>query len=161
MNQVVISDLNAPKHLHIDKEALSVAVELFYHPKLAHANGTFERIITYHKLFQFTFNEGSESISSGLTLRKNVLSHMEDYIPLENRQDVLKNIVSTVKPEDLELKGVTPDGLKKGNRKKSGFKPKLGERSTEQNYTVDYDALFDSNQKGANERAVARPYPAI
>ncbi len=148
LNQIVISDLSKPKHLHIDKEAINVVIELLYHQKLKHANGTFDRIINYHGLFQFTFNEGSESISSGLTLRKNILTHIEDYIPLENRRDVLSNIISTVKPENVELKGIAPNGNKKTTKKNSTFRSKLGERSGQDNYTVDYDSLFDANQKG-------------
>jgi len=60
--------------IHLSSSALSTLLPLLYHPKLDHPNDTFDRIVKYHKLFHFSFTEGSESITSGLALRRDVLS---------------------------------------------------------------------------------------
>ena len=69
-NRIIISNLQTTQHLHVDSEALRCFVDHLYHEKLDHPNGVFDKIIEYHRLFQFTFAEVSESISSGLSLRK-------------------------------------------------------------------------------------------
>ena len=42
-------------HITIDRKALKTIEELLYHELLRHPNDVLDRIIAYHRLFQFTF----------------------------------------------------------------------------------------------------------
>ncbi|MDE1464241.1 AAA domain-containing protein [Spartinivicinus poritis] len=155
LEHLTIVDLNSAGRFNIYREAVNTVVELLYDAGLDHPNGVFDRIIDYHKLFQFTFNEGSESITSGLSVRRNTLIEMGDYIPLE--KDAQNHVISvTTDPTSFE-NGLTQknSGIKKtADTKNLEFKRKLGERNTEENHTVDYDTLFGASSAKKAKRPV-------
>ena len=66
--QEVIPQKGSTGFLSFDRAALKAICELLYHKRLAHPNEVLNRIISYHKMFQFTFAEGSESITSDLAI---------------------------------------------------------------------------------------------
>ena len=139
-------DQNSSGFMVISYESIETLMPLLYHPKLAHPNDIFDRIIQYHKLFQFSFTEGSESITSGLSLRRDVLSHIDEYIPSLGHKTQSAHLINAADlSKDFSAK--TGDLDQKSEEKKAKFKSKLGQKGDQQGYTVDYDALFQSQQK--------------
>jgi Novel STAND NTPase 3 len=153
---LAIVDLKNASRFNIYREAVHTVLTLLYNPKLDHPNGIFDRIIDYHKLFQFTFNEGSESITSGLSVRRNTLIEIDDYVPLEknNSRDHIISITTDLAQLDESLKNIGSASKKKSAQQNTEFKRKLGERSSEQNYTIDYDLLFGGG-KNAEAQTLA------
>jgi len=133
--------------------ALDGLCELFYQDVLKHTSEVFERLVRYHKLFQFSFTAGSESITSQLTLRRDVLSQIDEYVPLmrskgnERRPDLQGDKDGVL---DLDLISGEKGDAKKNQAGK--FKPKLGQRDDEKNYTVDYGTLFQNGPSTAPEK---------
>jgi hypothetical protein len=128
---------------------------LLHDPRLRHGSDVLGRILAYHRLFKFTFAEGSESLNSGLALRTDVLSQVETYVPPVGRR---AGQGIKLRPEDHESpkeprrslgKGEAPTDLKT-------FKSRLGERSVDKAWAVDYQALFGaSDQKSADRQPKA------
>ena len=135
----------------ISYESIETLMPLLYHPKLEHPNDIFDRIIQYHKLFQFSFIEGSESITSGLSLRRDVLSHIDEYIPSLGHKTHSANLIQSTSSKDFVAKGGERD--QKQEDKKAKFKSKLGQKGDQQGYTVDYESLFSSQQRETNPKA--------
>lgn len=145
LEHLTIIDLNSAGRFNIFREAVNTVIKLLYDPGLDHPNGVFDRIIDYHKLFQFTFNEGSESITSGLSVRRNTLIEMGDYTPPEkNTQHHVIAVTTNPASFDKDLNNKSSGSKKTADTKNIEFKRKLGERSAEQNHTVDYETLFGS-----------------
>jgi hypothetical protein len=125
---------------------------IFYQPSLKHTSEVFERLVRYHKLFQFSFTSGSESITSQLALRRDVLSQIDEYVPMmrskagEKRPDLVVD-----KDAALDLAHASGAGLDKKNQA-GKFKPKLGEKDGEKSYTVDYATLFQTGASTEPER---------
>jgi hypothetical protein len=125
---------------------------IFYQPSLKHTSEVFERLVRYHKLFQFSFTSGSESITSQLALRRDVLSQIDEYVPMmrskagEKRPDLVVD-----KDAALDLAHASGAGLDKKNQA-GKFKPKLGEKDGEKSYTVDYATIFQSGASTEPER---------
>ena len=142
--QDLLKQVGGTGMLHIPFDILPAMVNLFYHHRLHHTNDVFDRIVRYHKLFHFSFTEGSESITSGLTLRKDVLSQIDEYVPVVGSR-VAERKISI---DDIDTK-IDGQSLRKGEGKKeagSKFKPRLGQKDGQQLYQVDYGALFQSRQ---------------
>ena len=120
--------------LNLKLKALEVLVPLLYADTLDHPADSLDLITRYHRLFQFTFQDGSESITSDLTLRKDVLSQVDRYRPKPSAS-----------AEVLLKKGGegAPRAKREGSNK--GFKPRLGERDSSKKIKVNYEALFDPN----------------
>lgn len=125
---------------------------IFYQPSLKHTSEVFERLVRYHKLFQFSFTSGSESITSQLSLRRDVLSQIDEYVPMmrskagEKRPDLMVD-----KDAALDLAHASGAELDKKNQV-GKFKPKLGDKDGEKSYTVDYATLFQGGASTEPER---------
>lgn len=138
--------------LTIPIEAFTSLARIFYQPSLKHTSEVFERLVRYHKLFQFSFTAGSESITSQLALRRDVLSQIDEYVPMmrtkagEKRPDLVVD-----KDAALDLAHASGSGIDKKNQA-GKFKPKLGEKDGEKSYTVDYATLFQSGGSSEPER---------
>ena len=121
--------------------------QLLYHKWLGHPNDVLMRIISYHKLFQFTFVDGSESITSNLSLRRDVLASIEKYVPSVRRKSVKvirddSNIIKTnSKPSPRSRKKV-----KSTESDDQAFKSRLGEKDNSKSYAIDYHSLFSKGQ---------------
>ena len=145
-----------PSHeITMEPTAGQALVAALYHPKLDHPNDLLIRIVTYHRLFSATFQEGSESFTSNLQLRRDFLSSVERYVPSLARK------TPTAEPEEVlvepaMLKELTPAPV--SARKHQSFRSRLGEREDAQEYQVDYDSLF-SGASPARRRtsAIAAP----
>lgn len=113
---------------------------LLYDYRVQHPNGLLDRIVAYHKQFQFTFEEGSESITSNLALRKDILSSVERYIPSLGRRvgnSTLKKKINSDANDFEKSKLSANDDLATGL-----FKSRLAEKEDTKDYSIDYEVLF-------------------
>ena len=133
------------RELVVARRAMSSLAEVLHHPKLGHQNDLLVRIVTYHRLFAATFVESTVSVTSNLQLRKNLLSHVERYVPaLGRRTTASPDEPRLVEPAMLEmLAPATPEG-----RTRATFRSRLGERDEDKRYQVDYESLFGDGNKG-------------
>jgi hypothetical protein len=132
------------------------ALDGFLHdPRLRHGSDVLGRILAYHRLFKFTFAEGSESLSSGLALRTDVLSQVESYVPPVGRRAGQAIKLSQGNEESTKeiRRGI---GKNEPAADLKSFKSRLGERSVDKAWAVDYQALFGaSDQKSADRQPKA------
>jgi hypothetical protein len=142
---LIIQDLEERKgssgYITVSRKCLKSLNQLLYSEKLQHPNDVLEGIISYHKLFQFSFVKASKSITSDLILRKDVLQGIDEYRPTldartpskKNRK--LENISSDIADSLSSVRG-------KKNQKTSNFQSKLGERLHDKDIKVDYSQIF-------------------
>ncbi len=138
---ILIRDLRLQNIMHCSPAALPTLLDLLYADAMQHPSDIFDHIIAYHKLFQFTFREGSGSINSDLLLQKDLLSETREYQPSLNEKTIKRLFSPSEDAPEGELKGlaeVTPSEA----QKVGSFKSKLGQRDGDRTYAVDYDALF-------------------
>ncbi len=164
LNSLIITDSRNSRRFHVAREAIDTLIKLLYSPKMDHPNGTFDLIVDYHKLFQFTFNEGSESITSGLTIRRDILIDHDDYTPRDNNSDEtasnsgrdrIISITTDLASLEQGLKNLALESGQEQTRDKGRYKRKLGERTTDHSYTVDYETLFGGSQHNNKVRQAA------
>lgn len=140
--------------LTIPLDALAPLAKALYQPALGHTSEVFERILSYHKLFHFSFTEGSESITSDLAMRRDVLSQIDEFIPtMRNRESDGRWAPAEIAGEALN-RDASP--AKAADSKKDGFnkfKSKLGQKDGRESYEVDYGALFQANASTIAEKA--------
>jgi hypothetical protein len=147
-NSLVIQELikqpGSTGFLKLPVEALTTLTGLLYDDRLDHPSDVFDRIIDYHKAFRFTFSEGSESMTSGLALRKDALSQITEYVPaLRQKAEDNKIFFPGEDVEALNPKGAD-SSREESTQQANKFKSKLGQRDGKDAYSVDYDALFNS-----------------
>lgn len=131
----------------ISKKSLPKLAELLYHQDLREPHDLLNRIIAYHKIFQFTFIDNQESMNSDLAVRKEILSHISSYSPrLAKEGDVPKQKPNSPKPGGAKVPPLPSSGTK--SAKKTGavknFETKLGARSGSSPYEVNYDVLLQA-----------------
>ncbi|NVJ61941.1 MAG: AAA family ATPase [Gammaproteobacteria bacterium] len=143
IENLIIQDLEEREgssgYITVGRKALYALSDILYSEKLKHPNDVLENIITYHKIFQFSFSKTSKSITSDLMLRKDILQSTERYNPR------LAEKVPVSRDEALSVSGkksAAGKPLKKAELKKSSYQSKLGERFHEKNIEVDYDEIF-------------------
>lgn len=129
-------------------------VSVLFHPQLEHPHDLLIRIVTYHRLFSATFQGGSESITSNLQLRKDLLCHVDRYTPSlvkkspeAQTEEVLSDPAML---KDLAVGTPTP-------KNSSTFKSRLGERDEENKYLVDYESLFSSRATRGRKKSPSNP----
>ena len=85
IDNLIIQDIEerdgSSGYITVNRKSLVSLDQLLYDDKLQHPNDVLQEIISYHKLFQFSFVKGSKSITSGLALRKDILQITERYTP--------------------------------------------------------------------------------
>ncbi|MFK7824075.1 MAG: hypothetical protein AB8G05_07960 [Oligoflexales bacterium] len=131
----------------ISKKSLGKLAELLYHKDLKEPHDLLNRIIAYHKIFQFTFIDNQESMNSDLALRKEILSHISSYSPrLAKEGDVPQQKLPSLK-KGAKLPPLPTSGTK-ASTKKTGtvknFETKLGARSGSSPYEVNYETLLQA-----------------
>jgi hypothetical protein len=144
LNNLIIQDIDerdgSSDYITVSRGSLAVLDDLLYSDKLQHPNDVLEEIISYHKLFQFSFVKGSKSINSDLILRKDVLQQIDRHIPslaekvVIEREDKKAKTNSGSKPEI--------DRRRVAEQAEVAFRTKLGERHNEKEIRVDYEELF-------------------
>jgi hypothetical protein len=130
------------RKLVMETAALPTLVETLFDDGLKHTNEALNLITAYHKLFQFTFTEGSDSINSDLALRKDVLCVIDNYHP-----PAIRKSGSIFKPDATADEGTdkirTPRNfIAEKKSEKALFKSRLAERSGNGSYQIDYSKLL-------------------
>lgn len=144
IDNLIIQDIEerdgSSGYITVNRKSLVSLDQLLYDDKLQHPNDVLQEIISYHKLFQFSFVKGSKSITSGLALRKDILQITERYSPSLAQKVFLDEGAKEAK---TELK-VKPGVDRRGKKKKEAnlYKPKLGERFNEKDIRIDYQEVF-------------------
>jgi hypothetical protein len=136
----------------LERGAVRTLVDLLYDARLKHPNDILGRIISYHKLFNFTFVEGSESITSDLSLRKDVLSHVTPYLPTLAKKDGGGSFkMPELNGEHLEKKAAI--GTEKPRKSdKTAFRSRLAEKNSERSYQVEFESLFKRSEQHNSEK---------
>lgn len=127
-------DSGSSGSLQISMDALPCLISLLYADSLDHPNDALDQLCQYHSLFQFTFAEGSESMTSNLLLRNDILSQLMKYQPKMG----LKVTGHKSKNPSVAKPGAAPR-----SKAKSEFKPRLGEKDSVNKLKVNYESLFD------------------
>jgi hypothetical protein len=156
LDNLIIQDIEEREgssgYITVSRRALPALAKLLYSDRLQHPNDVLEEIISYHKLFQFSFVKGSKSISSALIVRKDVLQKTERYTP----SPAQKVILDTDLEDEDRLIGTRPELDKSESitgAETSLYGQKLGARHNEKNIKVDYEEVFGG--KKTNLHAVA------
>ena len=152
LDNLIIQDIEEREgssgYITIGRRCLRALDQLLYNEKLQHPNDVLEGIISYHKLFQFSFVKGSKSITSALALRKDVLQKIERYKPRLAQKVMLDpDAVKAGKkpgPKSIVARRSRP------NPETNLYKPKLGERLSDKNIEVDYEEVFGDQKISLN-----------
>ncbi|MCW8956719.1 MAG: hypothetical protein OQL09_07545 [Gammaproteobacteria bacterium] len=149
LDNLIIQDIEEREgssgYITVSRRSLHALEQLLYSDKLQHPNDVLQEIISYHKLFQFSFVKGSKSITSGLALRKDVLQQIDRYTPSLAQRIVLDDEAkgrrkeTAVKPEISQRKA-------KAKISTNLYTPKLGERFNDKDIRVDYDSIFSDTK---------------
>ena len=149
LDNLIIQDVEEREgssgYITVSRRALRTLDKLLYSDKLQHPNDVLEEIISYHKLFQFSFVKGSKSITSSLILRKDVLQQTLRFTPSLAQKAILDTDANDVNKKP----GAKPmvDGRRSKLRAETKlFGPKLGERLNGKNIKVDYEEVFGDKQ---------------
>lgn len=144
IDNLIIQDIEEREgssgYITVSRRSLRVLDQLIYSDKLQHPNDVLEEIISYHKLFQFSFVKGSKSITSDLILRKDVLQSIERYTPSLAQKVILDAPSKEVADAQPKQRPGKREAQKKAEAKL--YKPKLGERFNEKDIRVDYEEVF-------------------
>lgn len=141
IDNLIIQDIEerdgSSGYITVNRRSLASLDHLLYDDNLQHPNDVLQEIISYHKLFQFSFVKGSKSITSGLALRKDILQITERYTPSLAQKIFLDDDAK----KDIQVKPNT-DRRKSKKKEENLFKPKLGERFNEKDIRIDYEEVF-------------------
>jgi hypothetical protein len=159
LSNLIIQDLEERKgssgYITVSRKCLITLNQLLYSEKLQHPNDVLEGIISYHKLFQFSFNKASKSITSDLILRNDVLQSINDYrpklsslMPADKENSIENKIIDNTRAESVK-KSIT-------NTQPSNFQSKLGERLHDKNIKVDYSRIFTDRSIKINHESQDR-----
>lgn len=155
--QVVIHDLRPERGFagvfSFDLTATGALVDLLFSNKVKYANEVLSRIIAYHKLFQFTFAEGSESMTSDLAIKRGVLGHHQAYIPALGKRNDDPYVIKD--SSDFEEGSAQRKTIPKSKRESDQqlFKSRLAERSADSSYQINFSDLFKSG-KSSDEKSI-------
>ena len=146
IDNLVIQDVEEHEgssgYVTIARRGLHVLDQLLYDEALGHPNDVLQEIISYHKLFQFSFVKGSKSITSGLALRKDVLQATKRYTPR-----LAERVVVDAEARHVEASAAMPAAVGQSTvpKRRKRYEPKLGERFNEKDIRVDYDEIFGTH----------------
>lgn len=141
--QQLVASMGVQGSLTTSRDALPALMELLFDRRLQHPNDVLCRIVDYHKLFQFTFAEGSESITSNLALRKDILGDVVNFYPTHGRMGDEGRYLKEDDGATHEVKLRKEESDQKNDQKI--FQSRLGDRHSDKRYQVDYERLFGSN----------------
>lgn len=152
--QELIKQAGSTGLLTVPLDAMGPLAKALYQPVLKHTSEVFDRILSYHKLFHFSFTEGSESITSDLAMRRDVLSQIDEFVPaMRSRESDGRWTPSEVGGEVLVREAPPSKGDASKKEGFNKFKSKLGQKDGRESYEVDYGALFQSNASTVLEKA--------
>ena len=128
--------------MSFDIDAVSALNKLLYHRKLFHPSDLLNRLIEYHKIFRFSFSESSDSITSKLAIKTDLLCSLENY-KRKPRPSFAQKIIPFMGDRGAAAPRSIPlPKIKQGNF----FKSRLAEKAAAQPAAVNYEQLFDPEQ---------------
>ncbi|MCX6119556.1 MAG: hypothetical protein NT027_18620 [Proteobacteria bacterium] len=142
--------------LQLNSVILKHLLDLLNDERIGQGSDILKRILAYHRLFKFTFSEATDSLNSGLSLRTDVLSQVEDYVPPVGKRTARLNLNDFLKSDSASTQVVSKVGKndlaqdKKSEHKV--FKSRLAERDGGRAWKVDYQALFSQNIQRSFDR---------
>lgn len=145
LDNLIIQDIEEREgssgYITVSRRCLHVLDQLLYSERLQHPNDVLEEIISYHKLFQFSFVKGSQSITSQLALRKDVLQKIDRYRPsLAEKAQPAAQMNSSGDKAARHAPAAAAASRPKAHA--DLYKPKLGERVHEKDIKVNYREVF-------------------
>lgn len=141
--QEVDQNGDAISYMSFEIDAIVSLNKLLYHRKLFHPNDLLNRLIEYHKIFRFSFLESSESISSRLSIKTDLLCSLETY-KKKPKASFRNKIIPFIgggtpsPPKEVVLPSVKKQGF---------FKSRLAEKASVSPAAVDYEQLFEHEEK--------------
>ena len=148
IDNLIIQDIEEREgssgYITVNRKSLINLDQLLYDDKLQHPNDVLQEIISYHKLFQFSFVKGSKSITSGLALRKDILQITERYTPSLAQKVFLDDEAQDAKKSTQTKPNA--DRRKTAKKEANLYKPKLGERFNEKDIRIDYEEVFGNRK---------------
>ncbi|TQV81222.1 hypothetical protein FKG94_08955 [Exilibacterium tricleocarpae] len=145
LDHLIIQDIEERQgssgYITVSRRCLPALDQLLYDEKLQHPNDVLEEIISYHKLFQFSFVKGSTSITSDLALRKDVLQKTGRYYP-KLAEKLAPDGTAQATAAKSSARSTPQRGASGRKADVELYRPKLGERLHEKNITVDYQEIF-------------------
>ncbi len=130
-------------YMSFDIDAVEALTKLLYHHKLFHPNDLLNRLIGYHKIFRFSFAESTDSITSKLVIKNDLLCSVEGY-----KKKLKPRFASKIVPF---LGGSAPSTSPAMDlakvKQQNFFKSRLAEKAVAHNAAVNYDQLFEPEEK--------------
>ena len=134
---------NTTGYMSFDIDAVAALNKLLYHHKLFHPNDLLNRLIEYHKIFRFSFSENTDSITSKLAIKNDLLCTIENY-----KKKTKISLASKIIPFIGNNTQPAPPTTALPNVKQQNFfKSRLAEKAMAQPAAVDYEQLFDPEEK--------------
>lgn len=130
-------------YMSFDIEAVAALNKLLYHHKLFHPNDLLNRLIEYHKIFRFSFTENTDSITSKLAIKNDLLCSIENYHKKPRPRFASKIIpfIGNTPPSS------SPPKMVVDAKQQNFFKSRLAEKAMAQPAAVNYEQLFDPEEK--------------
>ena len=128
-------------YMSFDIDAVAALNKLLYHHKLFHPNDLLNRLIEYHKIFRFSFSENTDSITSRLAIKNDLLCSVESYKKKPRPR------FSKILPFINNAPPAPPTNAVPDMKQQNFFKSRLAEKAMAQPAAVNYEQLFDPEEK--------------
>ena len=132
-------------YMSFDIDAVTALNKLLYHHKLFHPNDLLNRLIEYHKIFRFSFTENTDSITSKLAIKNDLLCSIENY-KKKNKPRFVSKIIPFMSGN---APPAPPTAGLPNVKQQNFFKSRLAEKAMAQPAAVNYDQLFEPEEKPA------------
>ncbi len=129
-------------YVSFDIDAVTALNKLLYHHKLFHPNDLLNRLIEYHKIFRFSFSENTDSITSRLAIKNDLLCSLESYKKKPRPRFASKIIPFIGNAPPPSIPTAMPEV-----KQQNFFKSRLAEKAMAKPAAVNYEQLFDPEEK--------------
>jgi hypothetical protein len=127
-------------HFHFSSQDIPAFLASDKLAQLESGHTTLTQIVHYHRMFQKTFANNSESITSDLRMRAGFLTHEAVFYPKTIRHNLLLAPTGATPSADSEARKAPAQSLPK-----LPIKSRLGEREINADYAIDYNMLREAN----------------
>lgn len=134
-------------YMSFDIDAVAALNKLLYHHKLFHPNDLLNRLIEYHKIFRFSFSENTDSITSKLAIKNDLLCAVENY-----KKKARPRFVSKIIPFVGNAPPAPPTAAVPEVKQQNFFKSRLAEKAMAHPAAVNYEQLFEPEEKPAEPK---------
>lgn len=144
--QEIDHDEDSDGFLSFDIDAIFALNKLLYHKKLLHPNDLLNRLIEYHKIFRFSFSENTESITSKLAIKTDLLCSLETYRKKNNtvyQEKVVHLGHGSAPPQPADISKA---------KQQNFFKSRLAEKAVAKPAVVNYEQIFISEKEEEEQK---------